>query len=169
MAFGLETIVRRLEWLEKQVLRLARAIEALKDAAAADRLATGEARRRAEENRLVILRPDGALAAATFHAAVPYSAGPPEVDYVPPRIVPTTGTGRVWQTFSETTGELRAGEFVRRYVPASDPPEYSDEDAEVEYDNINSREGIPATARYVICMRQGGRLIAVSWDCGETT
>jgi hypothetical protein len=166
VAVGLEGIVRRIEWLEKQIAAVLRAIAELRDAVAAALLKIGEARDQAGQFRMVILRPDATVLAATFAEAVPYDAGPPEVDYVPPRLVPETGTGRIWQTFDPATGELRAAEYVSRYVPESDPPEYSLEDATVEFDNINPTESIPGTAKYVICMMQGGRLIAVTWDCG---
>lgn len=165
MASSFESVIRRIEWLEKRQAETDRRLAKLADALAQLALDLADARNRTGANRLVILFPDDAVDVATYTEAVPYDVGPPEVPYVPPRLVAASGTGRIWQTYDATAGELRAREYVRRWDPEAEPPAPVDDDATVAYWNINPDESIPVGTLYVICMEQGGMLIAASWHC----
>jgi hypothetical protein len=171
MSFDLTGVVRRIEWLEKRQARLERDLQSLADAFGALSLALDEARRLSgNASELVIVKPDGAIGMASYSAAIPDNPGTTGAnEYVPPRLVPATGTGRVWALFDADTGELRLREYVRRWVPDEEHPDggtYELEDAQVWIDNFNDDEGIPATAKYVVCRRHGGRYQALIWHCG---
>jgi hypothetical protein len=160
MAFGLDTIIARIEWLEKHLRRLADRIADAEDKAEQDRMR--EPRPPDRTGEIVIVRPLGAIGMASFTEAV---TGPP---YQAARLVPATGDAVIWQDWSESTGEMRAFRYVTRWDPDPEPDgTFSNEDAIVTVDNFNRRESIPATADYIVCVRRGnGRLKALLWDCG---
>jgi hypothetical protein len=158
MPLGVESIVLRIMRLEKWLRKLRDMLDAL-----ADQLGRLQQRQdredRNREGEVAIVRPAETIGPASFTEAV---TGPP---YQAARIVPDTGLARVWQPYDADTGELRALNTTRRWDPGEE--EFVDEDARVTIDNINADESIPASAKYVICVRKGGRWVAVSWHCGD--
>ena len=170
MPLGIEDIVLRVMRLEKWLRKFGDRLADLADQVGQLRLRDPDRDGRDRVGEIVIVRPLEAIGVASFTEAIP--ADPeaiPPVPYTPARIVPATGNAIVWQDWGAGTGELRARRYVRRWDPEPEPDgTYSVVDAIVVVDNINDDEGIPATARYVICVRRpSGRLIAVSWHCGD--
>lgn len=161
MPLGLESVVLRVMRLEKWLRKLSEKIQDLADQIGQIRLRDPDRDdRRDREGEIVIVRPAETIGMASFTEAV---TGPP---YQEARIVPDTGLARVWYTYDVTTGELRARNTIQRWQATPEPGAYVAEDARVTVDNINSDEEIPSTAKYIICVRRGGRLVAVTWHCG---
>lgn len=169
MAFGLDSLVRRIEWLEVNLRRLREHLADLADQIGQVRLRDPDREGRDRVGEIVVVRPLEAIGVASFTEAIPADPlATPPVPYTPARIVPATGNAIVWQDWDVGTGELRARRYVRRWSPEPEPGgTYTDTDAVVVVDNVNDDEGIPATAKYVICVRRpGGRLVAMTWHCG---
>lgn len=159
MPLGMESIVLRVMRLEKWLRTLRDLIDALADQIGAIRL-RNDREDRDREGEIIIVRPVETIGPASFTEAV---TGPP---YVAARTVPDTGLARIWQPYDVATGELRALNATRRWDPgAGEEGDFVDEDARVTIDNINPSESIPSDVRYVICVRKGGRWVAMMWEC----
>jgi hypothetical protein len=161
MAFGIDTIIARIEWLERHLRGLFRALEDLRDQVGAIRMREpGRDDDRNREGEIVIVRPTETIGMASFTEAV---TGPP---YQEARIVPDSGQARVW--YSPTLGDFRARDTVRRWDPDPLPGAFIDVDARVTIYNINPSQEIPSTARYVVCVRWQGLWVAATWECDPT-
>lgn len=161
MPLGIEDIVLRVMRLEKLLRKLADKIQDLAGQVGQIRLRDPDrGNDRDREGEIVIVRPTETIGMASFTEAV---TGPP---YQEARLVPDTGQARVWYTYDITTGELRSRDTIRRWDPAPEPAgTFSDANARVTVDNINPSEEIPSTAKYAVCVRRGGRLVALVWEC----
>ena len=172
MPLGIEDAVLRIMRLEKWLRRLSEKLADLAGQVGEVRLGvtTFGDPRGFRVGEIVIVRPLAAIGMATFTEEVPYDAGPPEVPYAAARLVPATGNAIIWQDVDDDTGEMRAFRYVTRWDPDPAPDgTYTPVEAIVEVDNFNRREGIPADADYIVCVRRrNGRLKALVWDCGAS-